>query len=288
MASSSPTVAAWELGRRLREKRDEAGLSATAAAKRFGITAAYLSEFENGKKNIGEERLATLAEAYELDDQEAAELRSLREKAGNRGWWSDYSALFSDELLRFFGYEHGAEGVRSYDSAIVNGLLQTENYARAVIEAGAPNVRLAEVERRLECRRRRQHRITGSEPLHLSSVMSEAALHQRIGGTEVLAEQLDHLVELINACPDTLDIRIVPFEATGHDAIGGSPFLLMTFPTGKLPMLLWHETVTSTQLITDSLTIREHSLAHTEAAKAALNREESLDKIASASRNLRG
>ncbi|WP_019856034.1 helix-turn-helix domain-containing protein [Actinopolyspora mortivallis] len=288
MAPSSPTVAAWELGRRLREKRDEAGLSATAAARKFGITAAYLSEFENGKKNIGEERLARLIEAYELDEQEAAELFGLRNEAGNRGWWSEYSALFSDELLRFFGYEHGAESVRSYDSAIVNGLLQTENYARAVIEAGAPNIRLAEVERRLECRLRRQHRVTGSEPLHLSSVMSEAVLHQRIGGAGVLAEQLEHLVELINAHPDTLDIRVVPFESTGHDAIGGSPFLLMTFPTGKLPTLLWHETVTSTQLITDSLTIREHSLAHTEASKAALDRKDSLDKIASASRNLRG
>lgn len=286
MAPSSPTVAAWALGRRLREKRDALGLSAAAAARRFGITSAYLSEFEHGKKNIGEERLDLLLEAYEFDEEEITELRALREEAGGRGWWSDYSALFSDELLRFFGYEHGAESVRSYDSGIINGLLQTENYARAVIEAGAPNIRLAEVERRLECRMRRQQRLTGTEPLQLSVVMSEAVLWQQIGGARVLAEQLDHLVGLVRANPETLDVRVVPFEATGHDAVGGSPFLVMTFPSGKLPTLLWHETVTSTQLITDSLTIREHSLAHTEATRCALGREDTLEKIRVASERL--
>ncbi|MBA8827564.1 transcriptional regulator with XRE-family HTH domain [Saccharopolyspora lacisalsi] len=287
MAPSSPTVAAWALGRRLREKRDQAGLTATAAAKRFGITSAYLSEFEHGKKNVGEDRLEALLDAYEFDKDEADELRVLRKEAGRRGWWSDYTGLFSDELLRFFGYEHGAESIRTYGSDIVTGLLQTEEYARALIEAGSPNLRLAEVDRRIQARLHRQNRLTGEDPLQLSTIMSEAVLYQQVGGREVLAGQLKYLGDLVEQQPGNLDIRIVPFEATGHEAMGGSIFHLMTFPSGKLPTLLWQETVTSTQVITDPMTVREYHLAYTEVTKAALDRKSSLLRIKDAYGRLR-
>lgn len=279
MAPTSSTVAAWALGLRLRERRTETNLSGSAVAKRCGITAAYLSEVEHGKTNLAQERLNTLIDFYEFDQGEADELRTFREQASHRGWWNRYSALFSTELLRFFGYEHGAESLRTYDSGVINGLLQTEDYARAIIKGGGPNVRLAEVDRRLECRMLRQQRVNGEEPLRFTAVMSEAVLRQQVGGPDVLAAQLKHLGGLIEQHADTLDVRIVPFEATGHDAIGGSTFYLMTFPSGKLPPLLWQETVTSTQLIAEALTVREHGIAHAEAMKAALTREDSLELV---------
>jgi transcriptional regulator with XRE-family HTH domain len=279
MAPSSPTVANWALGLRLKENREEAGLSGVAAAKRIGITGAYLSEVEKGKKNLSADRLEVLIDAYEFDEDEADELRAFREQAAHRGWWNKYSALFSEDLLRFFGFEHGAESLRTFGSDLVNGLLQTEDYARAIIESGAPNLRLAEVDRRVQCRIARQQRVVGDEPLQILAVMGEAALRQQVGGKEVHIAQLKHLATLIDECPDSLELRVVPFDAPGHPAMGGSGFSLMSFPSGRLPTLLWQETVTSTQLITGSLTTREYGLAHAEATRSALSREDSLTLI---------
>ena len=279
MAPPSPTVAAWDLGLRLREKREEAGLSGAAAAKKVQVTAAYLSDVENGKKRLSEDRLNVLIEVYEFDEDESRELHELRAQAAHRGWWTKYSALFSDDLLKFFGYEYGAESLRTYDNDLVNGLLQTEDYARAIIEAGSPNLRLAEVDRRLQCRMFRQRRIKSDDPLQFCTVMSESVLRQQVGGPEVHADQLKYLATLIDQYPETLEVRVVPFESGGHPAMGGSAFYLMTFPSGRLPTLLWQESVTSTQVITDSVMAREYSLAHAEAVKCALSREESLDLI---------
>ncbi|MEV4645685.1 Scr1 family TA system antitoxin-like transcriptional regulator [Saccharopolyspora sp. NPDC049357] len=284
MAPISATVAMWAIGLRLRERREERGFRSASAAKQTGVAAAYLSDVENGKKNLSEGRLNELIELYEIDTEEADELRELREQATQRGWWTKYSALFSDELLRFFGFEHGAESLRTYDGDLVNGLLQTPDYARAIIEAGAPNLRLAEVDRRIQCRITRQSRISGDEPLQMAAVMGEAAVRQQVGGPEVHAAQLKHLADLIHRNPVSLDLRVVPFDATGHPAMGGSGFALMTFPSGRLPALLWQETVTSTQLIMDAMATREYGLAHGEASRSALTREDSLDLITNAFR----
>ncbi|MEV5538815.1 helix-turn-helix transcriptional regulator [Saccharopolyspora shandongensis] len=286
MAPVSPTVAAWSLGLRVRDKREEAGLSGAVAAKKIGIAAAYLSDVERGKKNLSADRLEILLSVYEFPADEAEEVRSLREQATRRGWWNKYTAIFNTDMLRFFGFEHGAESLHTYDSDLINGLLQTEAYARAITEAGSPNVRLAEVDRRVNARLTRQQRLTGDSPLQFVSIMSEAALYQQIGGPEVLAEQLKHLEKSIETLWETLVLRVVPFEATGHHAMGGSSFYLMTFPSGQLPTLLWQETVTSTQLIFDPITVREYSLAHTEATKCALSREDTLKRIRDAYKRL--
>lgn len=279
MAPISATVAMWAIGLRLRERREERGFRSADAAKQTGVAAAYLSDIENGKKNLSEGRLNELIELYEIDAEEADELRDLREQATRRGWWTKYSALFSDELLRFFGFEHGAESLRTYGSDLIAGPLQTASYARAIIESGAPNLRLAEVDRRVQCRLTRAERLTGDDPLHVTAVMSEAAIRQQVGGPEVHREQLKHLATLVERQPESIDIRIVPFEATGHPAMGGSGFFLMTFPSGRLPTVLWQETVTSTQLIADPLMTREYALAHSDATRNALTREDSLKLI---------
>ncbi|MGW1680191.1 helix-turn-helix domain-containing protein [Saccharopolyspora sp. NPDC002376] len=275
MPPSSPTVANWALGRRLREVREENGLTSGAASKLIGVTSAYLSEVEHGKKTLAPDKLDTLMVEYGIEAAEAEELRVLREQAVQRGWWAKYSGIFGNDLLRFFGFEHGAEEVHAYDSGVMNGLLQTEDYARAISEASTGNLRLAEVDRRVTCRMTRQRRLAGNDPLRFNIVMAEAVLRQEIGGPDVLKAQLEHILALVDGYPDTLDLRIVPFSARGHEAMGGSAFYLMTFPNGRLPTVLWQETVTSTNLIIDAMTVREYAIAHTAATQAALGREES-------------
>lgn len=279
MAPTSPVVAGWDLGLRLREKRELLGLRGKDVNEAIELAPTYLSAVEKGKQQLSEEKLRALAGLLEFDDNAITEMLHLRGQALGRGWWSKFTALFPEELLRFFGYEHGAESIRTYCSGLVYGVLQTERYARAVIETGAPNVRLAEVDRRVQARMIRQQRLREPDPLHLHCVLSEAALRQQVGGPEVLAEQLSHLSNLANEHPDTFDLRIVPFTATGHDAMGGSNFHLLAFPGGNLPTLAWQETVTSTQLIDAFQMVREYALAHASATESALDREASLAMI---------
>jgi transcriptional regulator with XRE-family HTH domain len=279
MAPPSPVVAGWDLGLRLREKRELLGLRGKDVNAAIELAPTYLSAVEKGKQQLSVDKLRALAGLLEFDDNAIAEMIRLRGEALGRGWWSKFTALFSEDLLRMFGYEHGAESIRTYCSGLVYGMLQTEGYARAIIEGGAPNVRLAEVDRRVQARLIRQQRLTGPDPIQLHCVMSEAALRQQVGGPEVLVDQLRHLSNLINEHPETLDLRIVPFTATGNDAMGGSNFYLLAFPGGNLPTLAWQETVTSSQLIDDFQMVREYALAHASATNSALDRESSLAMI---------
>ncbi len=165
---------------------------------------------------------------------------------------------------------------------MMNRLLQTEEYAAAIIAAGSPNIRLAEVDRRVTARMMRQRRLTADTRLDLTVVMGESTVRQQVGGPGVLERQLRHLLDLIERLPDSLEVRVVPYTATGHHAMGGSAFHLMTFPSAMLPTLTWQETVTSTQLIEDSLTVREYSLAYAEVEKAALDRRDCVDVMTQA------
>lgn len=131
----------------------------------------------------------------------------------------------------------------------------------------------------MQARLIRQRRLRGDDPLQLTAIMSESTIHQQVGGPEVLAAQLGRLLELADAHPDTLDLRIVPYTATGHHAMGGSAFHIMTFPSPQLSDLVWQESVTSTEFIEDDIPVREYSLAYNELAKSALTAQQTLDLI---------
>lgn len=280
MAPISPTVAALALGLLIKQRRKGAGLSGAKAAKKLGIAAAYLSDLEHGKKTIAESRLEVLIKEYGYGRIDADELRQLREQATYARWWSEYGSMLKPELLRYFGFEHGAQRIDAYDAGLVNGLLQTEEYARAIIRAGGSNMKHAEVEPRVKCRMTRQNRVLDHEdPLQLVTVMGEAAIRQEVGGTAVLTAQMAYLANLIEEYPDSLEIRVLPYEATGHQAMSASVFHLMTFDVGHVPALLWQESVTTNQLIFDAITVNEHHYALVEMSEVALGREDSLRLI---------
>src|SRR5687767_5374134 len=111
MAPSSPTVAAWELGLRLRERRELMDITAASAAKAIHTGQSFVSGVETGRVKINARKLAELAAVLDFDQDETEELQELREAAGKRAWWSPYSVMFSSDVLRYFGFEHGAEGI---------------------------------------------------------------------------------------------------------------------------------------------------------------------------------
>jgi transcriptional regulator with XRE-family HTH domain len=279
MALTSPTVAAWELGLRLRERRELMDITAASAAKAIHTGQSFVSGVETGRVKINARKLAELAAVLDFDETEAEELQDLREAAGKRAWWSPYSAMFGAEVLRCFGFEHGAETIRAYNAGLISGLLQTEAYALAVMHGGGPSIRLAEASRRVEVRMKRQQRLDGDDPIQLTALLTESALRQQVGGREVMAGQLRHLADKIEQLPDTLDVRIIPFTADYYNALGGSSFYIFGFASSRLPNLVWQETVTSTDLIDLPMRKREYNLAYDQAMSYALDRTESLALI---------
>jgi transcriptional regulator with XRE-family HTH domain len=282
MNPPSPVVAAHELGGRLRERRETLGLPAAEVAAVAQCTPQFLSQVEKGKKIPAVEKLTAMMELLEFDSGERDELVELRTRATQRGPLAAYGGLFSAELLRFCGFEHGCESIHSLNHGLVPGLLQTAEYAHVVIQSGGARVRQAEVERRVQARLVRQQRLTGPDPLTLSVVMGETALRQQIGGRGVMARQLTHLVERAEELGPRLQIRVIPFTNTGHPALGTPSFHILGFASTRLPDLVWLDTVTGMQLIDDPISVHEHRLVHAAAGDVALDYVNSLAMIKAA------
>lgn len=130
MAPVSSVVAAWDLGLRLREKRELLGLLGKDVQAKTRIATSYLSAVERGKQQLSEDKLTEVAKPLEFNKAGIAELIRLRAQALDRGWWTKFSALVPEDVLRLFGFECGAESIRTYSSDVVYGMLQTERYAR--------------------------------------------------------------------------------------------------------------------------------------------------------------
>ncbi|GAA3361234.1 helix-turn-helix transcriptional regulator [Saccharopolyspora gregorii] len=279
MPPLSPTVIAWELGFRVRESREAAGLTAVNAAARLGISQNFLSDLEHGKRKLTEAKIDAMIELYDIDHEEQEELRSMLRTSVQRGWWTKYSGIFTAEVLRYFGYEHGAESIQTHESLLIPGLLQTEDYAYAVVTSDGPNIRTSEAAQRVEVRRRRQERLTGDDPLVLAAVFSEGALKQQVGGRAVMAGQLRHLMTMIESHPETLDVRVVPFSAGAHGALGASTFHILHFPNGRLPQVAWQENVTASSVMEQRPKVGQFSATFSESFNLAADRNESLEII---------
>jgi transcriptional regulator with XRE-family HTH domain len=184
---TSSVVQSWELGLRLRERREQLGLTAALVGKTTGIGGTNLSAIEGGKRRLTAAKLTDLAGVYDLSAPELAEWEAIRARAERHEWYHDYTTIYSEEFLRFLGLEAGAASERGYQAELIPGLLQTADYARATIKGGSPYIRPVEVGPRLESRLARQARLSGQSPLHLSVVINQAALLQQVGGPTVLA-----------------------------------------------------------------------------------------------------
>ncbi|WP_280275124.1 helix-turn-helix domain-containing protein [Nocardia wallacei] len=279
MAPTSPTVARWELTLRLNEWRKHLGIDVDTAAKALKISRNHWWQIMSDRRALTDDHFDAMLKLFGISPDEQEDLRALRAEARGRGWWSEYSGLFSDENRRLFGLEHGAQAVQSYEGLLIPGLLQTEDYARAVMTSDIARIRPVDAERYIEARMRRQKRLTGEDALQLTAVIHEAALVQQTGGPEVLREQLHHLIRVTQDDQAKVDIRIVPFSATKRPILSGSPFHLIDFASPVLPTLAWHESVATHGIIEDPTRVRELRIIYGQQHEEALSRAESLSLI---------
>lgn len=283
--SPSPVVANWELVVRIRERRRSRGVSVNNLTAQLGFTRNYWSAIENEHKLIPENTLKSVLTILAFDSDDRRQLLQLREEATKNGWWRDYSELFDDSIQRLFGLENGARQISAYDTLLVPGLLQTEDYARAIMLSDI-TVRQVEVEQRVHARMRRQELLHGDNPLHLTAIMSEAVLRQQVGGIPVLRGQLEHLLAMSKQYPESIDIRLIPFTADACSLLGAGTLSLLDFPSPRLPRVAWHEALTIWGVITDENQVRDIATGFREALTRALDRRATMKMMETYRRNL--
>ncbi|RDI33546.1 Scr1 family TA system antitoxin-like transcriptional regulator [Lentzea flaviverrucosa] len=275
---TSPVVAGWELALRLKEQREREGVDVRTITQALGFTRNYWSAVENERKILSEENLVKLLDLLDFDPRDRQELLDLREAAKERGWWTRYGNLLDNDLQRLIGLEAGADTIRWYESLLIPGLLQTADYARAIMTP-AVTTRTVEVDQRIEVRQRRQERLVGESPLRLVAVLSEAALRQEIGGPAVLRRQLEHLARSIEDNRDGLEVRVIPFTAKACGLFGSSTVQLLDFPVARLPTVMYQESVTTRAIIDDSSQVRDIKLTFLDTQDRALSAQKSLELI---------
>jgi hypothetical protein len=282
---TSAVVSAWELGLRLRERREHLSLSVGGAAKAVRMQQPNLSAVEAGKKKLTAANLAKLAKLYEIEPAEREQLDALRIGADHRDWYHQYTWLFGEDFLRYLGLEYGADHLQVYEGSLVPGPLQTADYAAAVIRGCSPYVRLTEFEPRMEVRQARQLQLAGEEPMRITALLSEAVLRQVVGGPEVMSTQLDHLATMATQHKN-VEIRVIPFGVGAHAALGG-PFHVLSFASPRLPDVAWQETLANFAIVDRPVQVREYAVVLAETTQIALGAEASVALIRKISKELK-
>lgn len=242
-STAGPTVLRIALGGQLRRLREERGISREAAGDAIRGSHAKISRLELGRVSFRERDLNDLLTLYGVQDSgERAAFLSLARQANEPGWWHQYGDLLPSWFETYLGLEQAAEIIRTYEAQFVPGLLQTPDYARAVILLGHGQEPSAEVDRRVALRMRRQDILTRPEPPTLWAVIDEAALRRPIGGERIMRGQIEHLIRIAEL--PNVTVQLLPYSVGGHAAAGG-PFTIVRFPESDLPDVVYLEQLTS-------------------------------------------
>ena len=222
----TPTVRLRRLAAELRSLRTSSGLTRDEIVERTGINVATLYRIEHARVRPQTRTLRTLLDLYGVEEAHQDELTALLRDARQRGWLHAYQSVLPEQYTTYIGFEGEARGVWNYESLFVPGLLQTEDYARAVIRGGLPSAGRDEIERRVQVRMERQDVLRGDSPLELWVIVDEAALRRQVGGQDVMCGQLRYLLAAAELPQVTL--QAIPFGAGAHAGMPGS-FVFMQF-----------------------------------------------------------
>jgi transcriptional regulator with XRE-family HTH domain len=237
-----PTVLRILLGAQLRRLRESANISREDAGYHIRASGSKISRMELGRVSFKERDITDLLEFYGVTDTtERDSLIQLTREANATPWWQKYQDVVPDWFGVYVGLEEAAQLIRLYEVQFVPGLLQTEEYARAVVVQGAPGIEPDEVERRVAVRVGRQKLLTRDNPPRLWAVVDEAALRRPMGGRDVLAAQIERLMDAVSE--PNITLQVMPFRYGGHGAEGGA-FTIMRFPEADLPDMVYMEYLT--------------------------------------------
>ncbi|GAA3107314.1 helix-turn-helix domain-containing protein [Streptomyces echinatus] len=239
---SAPTVGQVVLGRRLLDLRERAGLKREEAARVLRVAPATVRRMEMAEVALKIPYLQLLLKAYGVPEDEAELFVQLAEEANRPGWWQRFHDILPNWFSMYVSLEGAAGLIRSYEPHFVPGLLQTEDYARAVLKSGAIGQTSPEdIERHVALRMQRQDLLTRPDAPRFWAVMDETALRRPVGGPEVMRAQIDKLLEATRLAHVTL--QVAPFADGPHPGTYG-PFVLFRFAMSELPDMVYSEYLT--------------------------------------------
>ena len=238
---SGPTVLRMVLGSQLRRLRIAAGVTRGAAGYEIRCSHTKISRMELGQVSFKRRDVADLLTLYGVsDDTEREAILSLTAQANARGWWHNFADLMPGWFEVYVGLEEAASVIRSYEAQFIPGLLQSEDYARAVIRDGYPLASADEIERRVRLRMNRARLVYSAEPPRIWAIVDEAAVRRQPGGAAVMRAQLEHMLELCRLPHVT--VQVAPFARGGPAAAG--PFTILRFAEPALPDIVYLEQLT--------------------------------------------
>ncbi|MGC4868427.1 helix-turn-helix domain-containing protein [Micromonospora sp. DT53] len=241
--TTGPTVLRMLLGAQLRRLRESSGVTREGAGWEIRSSESKISRMELGRVGFKERDVADLLTLYGVtEEHERDALLKLARDANSPGWWHRYGDVLPSWFQSYLGLEAAAALIRSYEVQFVPGLLQTREYARAVVLLGHGGAGAGEIDRRVGLRMQRQQLLQRENPPQLWAVVDEAALRRPIGGAEVMRGQLAALIEATKS--PHIRLQVIPFAAGGHAAAGGA-FTILRFGDQELPDIVYIEQLTS-------------------------------------------
>jgi len=268
----APTVGQVVLGKRLQELREAAGLSREDAARVLRVAPATVRRMEMAEVSLKIPYVQLLLDAYGVPEGEVEAFVTLAEEANQPGWWQRFHDVLPDWFSLFVSLEGAARMIRSYEPHFVPGLLQTEEYARAVLEAGTIGQSdRASLERHVSLRMARQELLRRPSPPHLWVIMDETVLRRPVSTRpEVMRGQLDRLLEAVES--DRITLQVAEFAAGPHPGTY-APFALFRFAEPELPDMVFTEYLTgalyldSRAEVSAHLEVLDHMTAHAASAR---------------------
>ena len=241
--AGGPTVLRRLLGAQLRRLRERQGITREEAGYAIRASGSKMSRLELGRVGFKERDVTDLLTLYGVTSETDREtLLALAQDANSPGWWHRYGDVLPGWFETYVGLEEAATLVRTYELQFIPGLLQTEDYARAVIALGNSSSPPEEIEQRVSLRMTRQKLLARGDAPRLWAVVDEAALRRPIGGRDVMRGQIERLIEATKV-PGVI-LQVLPFRVGGHTAEAGA-FTILRFPESDLPDVVYVEQLTS-------------------------------------------
>ncbi|MGW4818380.1 helix-turn-helix domain-containing protein [Streptomyces sp. NPDC004227] len=276
MASNvNPTVRRRRLGQELRKLRELKGMTAEEVAERLLVSQSKISRLENGRRSISQRDVRDLCGVYEVEDQRMVEsLMEMARDSRQQGWWHAFGDI---PYSVYIGLETDAASLRVYESLIVPGLLQTRDYAQAVIEGMWPEATTSEIDKRIQIRLKRQDRLTDPiNPLRFWAVIDEALLRRVVGDRQIMNDQLEHLARLSEMPHVTL--QVLPYDVGAHPGMYGK-FAILEFQDAMDASVVYLEGVTSDLYLEKPNDVQSYAVMYEHLRAQALNAEHSRDFI---------
>jgi transcriptional regulator with XRE-family HTH domain len=275
-SSVNPAAVRLELALRLRQLRLQAGRSIEEAATELMCSPAKVSRMETGGRGVQARDVRDLCRFYGVSDRVRDELIGMSREAKRRGWWQDYRAL-DDLTLNYFALESAATAVTMLETRVIPGLLQTEDYTRALLSGlviPAPDPEW--IDEQIDIRKRRAERIEKGE-LVLSTVVDESVFYRTLGNTRILAHQIDFVIQ--RAALANVHLQIAPLDSPPHPGIYGS-FSHLSFENLAVPDLVFFEALGGNSFQERESDVQRYLEAYEATRRQSWSPDQSLDWLA--------